>query len=326
MNEISRNLIKTAQLLSDGQYHSGAELGEILGISRNAIWKIIGKLQEYGVSIQAIKGKGYLMPEPLLLLDQRAIEKQVKRVITFPFEITVFDSITSTNDYLKSYPGSNKIKICLAETLTHSKGRLNRKWYAPFGKNIYFSCLYSFQKDLTELTGLSLACGLAVFQTIREFSVDSELALQWPNNIVWRQKKMAGILLEISAEAHGNSQAIIGIGINVNLREAPVDFAWSSMIQASGKFLDRNLICCQLIINLLNHLHRFEQFGFLDFKKEWLQHDCLINRLVKINNFHHDYQGKAIDINDKGYLVLQLADGTLVACTTGDSQIIVNIP
>ncbi len=241
MKELHSNLIKIARQLSDMHYHSGDELGKSLGITRSAIWKALKKLEQNGIKINSVKGKGYALAEPLLLLDKHLIKRRFKLIDTTPIDLKIFASVTSTIDYLQTHPDpKNKIKICMAETQTHGRGRLNRSWYSPFGKNIYFSCRYSFQKDLCELSGLSLVTGLAILKSAGDFGILADLTVQWPNHIMWRQKKLAGCLIEVSAEAHGNCYAIISIGINVNSLHDDAHFPGVSMAQALGKSLDRN--------------------------------------------------------------------------------------
>ena len=323
MKKLPANLIKITHFLSDCHYHSGDELGKTLAITRSAVWKSIKKLQEYGIEINTVKGKGYALSEPLLLLDKQQIKKQLKPSNKKP-DIKIFACVDSTNDYLQKQPKSaKKMSICLAETQTHGRGRLNRSWHSPFGKNIYFSCRYSFEKDISEMAGLSLVVGLAVLKTIRGFGLDQHFALQWPNHIVWNQKKLAGSLIEVNAEANGNCDAIIGIGINVNLLSADKNFSWSSMTQALNKYINRNEVCANLINQLVCHLDQFEKQGFAAFKQEWVANDRLINQHIAIS-FHHQEKvhGIAIGVNDYGNLLLQTPTNGIQAYATGEIELL----
>src|SRR3989338_4215433 len=168
MKNKNKNLVKISALLSDGQYHDGTSIGEKLGITRAAVWKVIKKLQEYGIEIQSIKGKGYLLEKQLILLDEQKIKKNIKKASV---TITILEKVRSTNDYLKNdSTKDSEIKICLAEMQTNGRGRLHRQWHSPFGQNIYFSCAYAFQKDMSELSGLSLVVGLAVCNAIESIT------------------------------------------------------------------------------------------------------------------------------------------------------------
>lgn len=325
MKKLHPNLIKIIRRLNDGEYHSGDELGKTLGVTRSAVWKAIKKLQQYGALIHSVQGKGYALAEPLLLLDKLHIKKQLKLLNPTVVDIKIFASLTSTNAYLQTHPEpADKIKICLAETQTHGRGRFKRCWHSPFGQNIYFSCRYAFQKDIGELTGLSLVTSLAILKTMREFGIHSHLSVQWPNYIVWRQQKLACCLIEIQAETNGSCDAIIGIGINVNQLTADQDFLWASMRQALGKYIDRNVVCAALTHSLIEYLRQFEQRGFFPFKKEWLANDGLIKQAISISHQEERIHGQALGINDHGHLLLQTADQGILTYSTGDSALLIS--
>ena len=210
-------LVKIAGLLSDGEYHDGVTLGKQLGVSRAAVWKMIKKLIHYGIHIEAVKGRGYVLREPLILLDRMQIIESCSVPQLRASQIEILESVSSTNDYLKKFKSPASVKFCLAEHQLGGRGRLQRQWYSPFGRNIYLSCLYSFQKDISELAGLSLVTSLAILKALRNWVADEKLAVKWPNDIFFENKKLAGSLIEIQAETHGVSQVIIGIGLNVNM-------------------------------------------------------------------------------------------------------------
>lgn len=279
-------LIKVAEILNDNQYHDGNSIGKQLNITRAAVWKIIKKLEAYNIPIQSVKGKGYILEEPLILLD----ENKIKALISEKnIDIEVHEKIDSTNDYLKKSSKKNKkIRVCIAESQTQGKGRLNRQWHSPFGKNIYFSMNYPFQKDMSELSGLSLVVGLAVCSAIENScSLSHALQVKWPNDILANQKKISGNLIEIQAESHGFCQAIIGIGINVNMQHAyhnEINQQWASVRELSQSYQDRNQLCVQLIQQLLSYLQRFCQSGLKVFLNEWQQRDYLFNKAIKLTS------------------------------------------
>ena len=126
--------------------------------------------------------------------------------------LDVFEKIDSTNDYLKNLKKSSLPQICLAEMQMSGKGRLGRVWHSPYAKNIYLSCRYPFKKDLSELGGFSLAMSLAVHAVLKNYLNADLLKVKWPNDILFAQQKIAGILIELEAESHGMTEIIIGIG------------------------------------------------------------------------------------------------------------------
>lgn len=317
--KLSASLIKMVHILSDGHYHDGNTLGEQLAMTRSAVWKAIKKLTGYAIKIDCVKGKGYALLEPLILLEQTKIKNLVQEKIT----LDVFESMTSTNDYLKTFRNVHEIKICLAEHMTKGRGRLNREWYAPFGKNIYMSCLYPLQKDVSELAGLSLVMTLAIIKTLKNFAIDQHLFVKWPNDIIYANKKMSGILIEIQAETHGHCQAIIGVGVNVNMLddESAISQAWTSMQKILGRYLDRNIVCAALINNLLAYLQQFAMHGFEYFVEEWAAVDCLTQQNIILKNIDQEVRGKVLGVNDQGHLLMQLPNGCVHTFSAGDASI-----
>lgn len=121
MKKTSPNFVKLINILNDGLYHDGTTLGDKLNMTRSAVWKAIKKLQEYGICVDSVKGKGYALLEPLILLDKNKIKRSLGQV---QVDVQCFESIDSTNNYLKNVPHAQQIKICLAEQQTMGKGGL----------------------------------------------------------------------------------------------------------------------------------------------------------------------------------------------------------
>ena len=317
---MNNNLVRVIQILNDGEYHDGNTLSKQLKITRAAVWKLIKKLKQYDVLIEAIKGKGYILREPFTLLDADQIQQKLKNE---KIQIHIFESLTSTNDYLKTLKRKQDIIICLAEQQTKGRGRFNRHWHSPFGKNIYLSCLYPFQKDLSELAGLSLVTSLAVLETLKTYAVPS-IFVKWPNDVLVQNKKCSGNLIEVQAETNGVSDAIIGIGMNVNRMadEASISQEWTSIQKATGKYIDRNECVVRLIQSLMTYLKRMEQHGFSSFVEEWVRQDLLTNKIITLKNLDQSIQGKVKGVNAQGYLLLQLHDGSERIFSSGEASIV----
>lgn len=319
IKKTSSNFLAIVAILGDGHYHTGEAIGEALQITRSAVWKVIKKLQNYGVKIDSIKGKGYALQEPLVLLDMNEIKSKLTNK---KLSIALFESVDSTNDYFKSVKQSQKHPICLAEQQTKGKGRLGRAWFSPFAQNIYLSCLYPFQKDISELAGLSLVITLAMINVLRKHGVDA--AAKWPNDIVVDGKKLSGTLIEVQAESHGTSRAIIGIGVNVNMLsdQQEISQAWVSMRKLTGQYHDRNELCADLINELLVYLEKFAAQGFKVFIQEWIGADYLTGQAVAIKNFGESVTGKVVGVNEQGHLLLRLQDGKTQAFSAGDTTLV----
>ncbi|HEX2549829.1 MAG TPA: biotin--[acetyl-CoA-carboxylase] ligase, partial [Gammaproteobacteria bacterium] len=230
----------------------------------------------------------------------------------------------STNNFLKKFKNTKVPLICLSEHQSKGKGRLNREWHSPYGQNIYFSCLYPFQKDVSELAGLSLLVSLSVVHTLKKMGISDFLTVKWSNDVMYNQKKLSGNLIEVFAETHDVCEVIIGIGINVNmLNDANVITQdWTSMREILGCYIDRNLLCTELIKILFNYLQRFNQFGFEKFLPEWHEIDGLLNKTIRLQNVNQEVTGRVVGINAQGYLLLELATGEIRAFSSGQTSIL----
>ena len=324
MRKYNSNLGSLITLLNDGKFHDGSTVGKKLKITRSAIWKAIQKLKTYGIKIDSTKGKGYALSEPLILLDRQEI---IKNLTDTEIIIDILESIDSTNTYLRSFTNSQAKRICIAEQQTQGRGRLNRSWHSPFAQNIHLSLFYPFKKDVSELAGLSLLVSLAIVKTLQKYVVDGQLQVKWPNDVILNQKKLAGSLIEVQAEANGSCSAIIGIGLNVNMTEDKkhqITQTWTSLKNELNCYIDRNLLCSSLINNLMDYLRRFESYGLSPFIEEWKSMDCLYNQHISLKSFNTNLHGLVKGINHTGHLLLELADGSIQPCSSGDTTILKN--
>jgi len=250
MKNTNEKLVEICNILNDLNFHDGTSIGAKLNISRTALWKWVSKLQSYGIEITKVKGKGYLLKEPLILLDSKKIETLLK---SEDFIIDTVESIDSTNNYLNNHNKSAIPHICIAEHQTRGRGRFSREWYSPFGKNIYFSMQYSIKQDISQLGGLSLAVGTIVCKAIEKAcKLPNRLMLKWPNDITYNGKKLAGVLIEVRAEVNGNCSVIIGIGINVNMpitNKVTFNQKWASIMQITGSLKAVIIFVLSLLIN-----------------------------------------------------------------------------
>jgi BirA family biotin operon repressor/biotin-[acetyl-CoA-carboxylase] ligase len=323
MHMLNQNTFKLFNILNDLVYHDGDELGEALGISRAAIWKMIQKLSSYGIPVVRTKGKGYRLNYPVHLLDSKEIQASLRHTST---EVMILEKTASTNDVLKTQTKYNrKLIACLAETQTAGKGRMHRTWHSPFGSNIYLSLLVPFEQDISTLSGLSLVAALALCEALEkhvEFGA-SPLKIKWPNDLIVDDKKLAGILVECEVESNGYCQVIFGIGLNVNMCDAGennIDQAWTSLVNITADTFDRNPIAVDIIDVLIDYLVRFSQHGFQHFIDAWNQRDYLSGQDIQIRSGGEDIEGTCYGINDYGHLKINTKDGAK-AISSGDASL-----
>lgn len=319
-HKLSLTLSQVLQILNDGQIHTGIDIGNTLGISRTAVWKIIKRLQKYGVEIQS-RHQGYSLECPLILLDQQAIELFLpNRNIT----LDIFETLASTSTYLKNKTAVQEGTICLAEHQTQGKGRLGRKWLSPFGRNIYSSLFCVFQKDISEMSGLSLVVGVLIAKALESLNPQLNLQVKWPNDLYINNQKLGGILIDLTAEAHGNCQAVISMGLNVNMkgvRLANVDQPWISLEHVLHEKLDRNKVVGHIFQTLLEGLDIFRRKGLEVFLAEWEKYDYLKNQKVSLNIGSEKIIGVARGIDTQGFLLVENDLGPIQKFSYGDAQL-----
>jgi BirA family transcriptional regulator, biotin operon repressor / biotin---[acetyl-CoA-carboxylase] ligase len=311
-------------LLADGQFHSGTELAGTLNISRSAIWKHLNGLTELGLQHHAIRGKGYRLEKPLELLEGNEILDAVDgRFYLLINSFEIFDQIPSTNTYLvgRALANAPSGAICFAERQTAGKGRRGRHWVSPFGNNIYLSILWRFQTSPLAVSGLSLAIGVAVIRALKLHYGDV-FRLKWPNDIYYQDKKLGGILVEVSGESEGPCAAVIGLGLNIRLSEteaAEITQQWTDLTQITGQHpISRNALAGSLLNQLLQVIVEFETVGVTAFLDEWQSYDCLKDKSATLFIGQHRYEGVVKGIDDHGLLLLARPDGSIQAFASGE--------
>jgi BirA family biotin operon repressor/biotin-[acetyl-CoA-carboxylase] ligase len=308
------NRARLLQALADGRFHSGEALARQLGITRAAVWKQLkGLARELGLEIDAVSGRGYRIAHPLELLESGRIEAQLSPLARQRLErLHIHYSIESTNTWLmrEAARAAPSGTVCLAEYQTAGKGRHGRHWVSPFGRNIYLSLLWRFQRSPSELSGMSLAAGIGVLRTLHHYACH-EAGLKWPNDILWRGKKLAGLLLEVAGEAAGPAHLVIGVGLNLRLDAAgtAIDQPWVDLASIPGvREHSRNELVGRLLEDLLEIISEYEQNGLAGFIAEWDRHDLLKGSQVVVHNASRAYQGEHLGIDPTGGLKLRVDD------------------
>jgi BirA family transcriptional regulator, biotin operon repressor / biotin---[acetyl-CoA-carboxylase] ligase len=298
--------------LADGRFHSGEELAESCGITRAAIWKHIKKIQEIlDMEIFSVRGKGYRLVQPLELLDREkilvAMYPEGQELLQM---LEVHQSIESTNARLLEQVGKGPATgyACLAEQQTAGRGRRGRQWVSPYGSNIYFSLLWRFAMGPARLSGLSLAAGLSVVRSLESVGV-AEIGLKWPNDVYWRDRKLAGLLLEVTGESDGPSNVVLGIGINTGMSATQgeaIDQPWVSLREITGgNNISRNRLTGLVLSNLLQTMADFELNGLQPLMQEWHRYDLHYNSPVTLHLGKKIINGIHRGIDTSGALLVE---------------------
>ena len=249
-------------------------------------------------------------------LDKEKILSKLSNEFRSKVVLEVFDTISSTNDYLlRKEKNKNKdIKICIAEEQTKGRGRRGKSWISPKFKNIYFSLSSYLEKE--DLSGLSIAVALSVNKVLSKINVMS--LIKWPNDLLVGNKKICGILIE-TAKVGELTKVVIGIGINVNMEYSElIDQEWTSIKLEKKQSVDRNSIITEMINQLCITLNKFEQEEFEYFLKKFTSLDLLKDKEFTLKDKPNEtFIGKGID--NKGLLIAQnLKDQRIVKFSSGE--------
>ncbi|MDU5455739.1 bifunctional biotin--[acetyl-CoA-carboxylase] ligase/biotin operon repressor BirA [Pseudescherichia vulneris] len=301
-------------ILADGEFHSGEQLGERLGMSRAAINKHIQTLRDWGVDVFTVPGKGYSLPEPIQLLNQEFISSQINQG-----QVAVLPVIDSTNQYLLDRIGTLQSgDACVAEYQQAGRGRRGRKWFSPFGANLYLSMFWRLEQGPAAAIGLSLVIGIVMAEVLRDLGA-SQVRVKWPNDLYLQDRKLAGILVELTGKTGDAAQIVIGAGINLAMRKVESDVinqGWINL-QEAGIAIDRNTLAARLINDLRAALELFEQEGLTPYLSRWEKLDNFINRPVKLIIGDKEIVGISRGIDTQGALLLE-QDGAIKAWMGGE--------
>jgi BirA family biotin operon repressor/biotin-[acetyl-CoA-carboxylase] ligase len=201
----------------------------------------------------------------------------------------------------------------MAEMQTAGRGKLNRRWLSPFGRNVYLSLLWHFSGDLPQLSGLSLAVAVAIIRVLKSLGVGDALEIKWPNDLLWHKRKLAGVLIDLYGEFNGQCYAVIGVGLNVSLNAAlkkSVNFPIADLSEIITP-PSRNHLHAMLIAELLDVLALFQKKGLSPFIAEFQAVNFLLDKAVEINLGFETFNGIARGIDADGYFLLENATGDI---------------
>ncbi|WP_261842620.1 bifunctional biotin--[acetyl-CoA-carboxylase] ligase/biotin operon repressor BirA [Aliamphritea ceti] len=301
-------------LLADGKFHSGQDLGKALGVSRSAVWKQMQLVQELGLEVYSVKGRGYRIPGGVDLLSAEQLIKGFSPAIADKVELQPIEfTMPSTNAAALTglvVPG-NCSRLYVAEQQTAGRGRRGRQWVSPFASNLYFSLTWQFSSGVAALEGLSLVVGVALLRGLRKLGVN-DVSVKWPNDLLWRNRKLAGVLLEMVGDASGECNVVVGIGMNVNMPRQEmreVEQPWVDLTEILGEAPSRTRVLATLINALIPTLEEFVEKGFSGLRDEWQAANSFQDESVVLQTAQHNIQGLCRGVNDTGALLLETVNG-----------------
>jgi BirA family biotin operon repressor/biotin-[acetyl-CoA-carboxylase] ligase len=301
------------RMLSDGAFHSGTDLGKKLGITRAAVCKNIHHLALSGLDVHRVTGRGYKLDTPLTLLDRSRLLKWLgARAVDIRDRLHIVDEVDSTSRYLAAQAADRADvngTTCLAEAQSGGRGRRGRSWVATPYCNLMLSMAWQFPGGPGLVSGLSLAAGVALVRALEEYGVSGG-GLKWPNDVLWDNRKLAGLLVDVQGEASGPSLVILGVGINGHISREDaenIDQPWIDLQGITGETVDRNRLAALVMRHLLDMFQLFAAKGFTPFREEWQKRHLFHGRRVRLLQGEREFSGTAEGIDETGGLVIRQA-------------------
>lgn len=320
--------------LADGGVHSGEQLAAGQGVTRSAVWKAVGALQELGVTIEATPNRGYRLAAPSVPLEAGQIRAQLApEVRARQRRGEVVWSLASTNSALLA-PAAHAVRgelpagqfdFLAAEYQSAGRGRSARQWFAPPGGALCLSMGWSFASLPKAASALSLAVGVCALRALAAIA-PLPVHLKWPNDLVVGDRKLGGVLMELRAEGAGPAYVVIGIGINCALGAEvtrrvratgaePVDLASLGVLPC-----DRNRLAALLLDHFVRGVLEFEQVGLAAFAADWAAADALAGRVVTVKLAAGEFVGHARGIDADGALCVH-GNGALRRFNSGEVSV-----
>jgi BirA family biotin operon repressor/biotin-[acetyl-CoA-carboxylase] ligase len=312
-------------LLKDPEsgYASGQWLAKKAGISRSAVWKQIRKLRSCGYTIESLHGKGYRLAGS----TEYPVPWELGRLVRTQFvgrgTMVYRDSASSTQDIaisLAEKEGAHGA-VVIAEQQSGGRGRMKRKWASPRG-GIWISVVLMPAIPTATSTMLPFVAALAVCDAIRE-ATGLRATLKWPNDVMINEKKVAGILLDLSAEAETVNYAVIGIGVNANVEPSKIRVdregrpAITSIRGELGQDVNRLRLTALLLEKLEHFYMMLEGKGAQPIIAEWRRRSYMMGKDVTVIQQGKERKGVAVDINDDGSLKVETDEGE-ISVVSGD--------
>lgn len=308
-------------LKSNATFVSGQKLSQHLKISRAAVWKYVHELRASGYRIEAVPHRGYrlkFVPDKLLPWEIRA--GLATRVLGH--EVFCYDTLPSTMDEAFRLAEGNQCRegaLVCAESQTRGRGRMGRTWFSPKGKGIYASLVLKPFLAPSEVSWITFVAAIAVCEGIRQ-TTGLAAAIKWPNDVLIKRKKVAGILTEMNAEVDRVHFVVVGLGLNVNIDKDHLPPQATSLRMELGGKVSRVLFL-QAVLKQMEHWYDcLQERRLTPVLERWKELSVTLGRRIRISDYHKAIEGKAVDLSDDGGLIVLNSDGDLLKKMTGDVE------
>ncbi len=281
-------------------------LSHVINHNKSIVIHNLAQLNQMGLKIACDKEMVILKQEisPININQLRLDLKHLSKPIHYCL------STESTNRLAQN---DSKASIYISDHQSAGKGRQSKKWITPLGQSIAITISHHFDCGLMDLSGLNIAIGVALMNTFKSYDCH-HIGLKWPNDLMVRNAKVAGILIE----ATGNkttSKAIVGIGINWTIRQSLLNQVDQSCMNANIEHTSRTEFIHKLILELESIIVDFSRNQLKNCTKIWNENDIYLNQQINVIQGNVSYQARYIGIDHRGYLKVKTPTETKLLAT-----------
>jgi BirA family biotin operon repressor/biotin-[acetyl-CoA-carboxylase] ligase len=295
-----------------------------MGMTRSAVWKHINELRMMGYDISSSQKEGYrltrtsnkLLPYEIhKKLRTQVIGKKMRYIENTPSTIWIGKQLTSEGDVEKMHG-----MVIIAEEQTGGVGRMGRAWVSPSG-GIWITIVLKPNVPVDHIFMITMAGSIAVARAIRkEFDIGA--LIKWPNDVFIGNKKVAGLLLELSAEADVVHHCLLSIGIDVNVPisnfSPELQDRITSISAEMGHEVDRASFLARILKEFESRYLLVESGEYDAIIQEWKSISCTLENRVQIRTLKNSFEGDAVDIDEYGALIIRKENGKLERVIAGD--------
>lgn len=218
-----------------------------------------------------------------------------------------FDQCASTNDLAATWARDPHDPapdggVIVADSQTAGRGRLGREWHSPAGKNLYFSCVLRPALPASQVPPITLCAGLAVCELVNSLGVKA--SIKWPNDVWVGEKKLAGVLTEMSTRSQKVDSVIVGVGLNVNQSDFPAELAATSLKLETGKEHERSGLLDAMLIAMQGWVDRYVASGVPGLASAFEEHSLLGGQDVRVRIAGEVIRGRVLGLADDGSLLI----------------------
>lgn len=310
-------------LAHQGEFVSGQKISDDFGISRTAVWKHVHVLKGRGYVIDSFTKKGYCLREVPELLQPDELTKNLQTKV-IGRKIIYREKVDSTNNIAKKMAnqGEPEGTVVISEEQTGARGRLNRSYFSPFAKGLWFSIILRPDFSPVEISKMTLLAAVALTKTFHKMGLTS-CAIKWPNDILVNGRKLVGILTELNASAEKINYLVMGIGINTDLtrKNLPPELQRIVTSFAMEKVpVHRIELLHEVLLQFEQEYDLAKKVGFAPILEEWKTLSCTLGQEVEVSSVNTSFHGKAVDLDDTGNLIVDTENG-LQKVIAGDIHI-----